>query len=330
MNSVTKCLGLILLLGWISSCSHFTDNQPTPDHGPSANSVQALLGQYPQAQDVLFTTLVDNQLWMATFIQQRQHYQALVNPDRLLTVDQLVEGMLADSLTRLLTPTVMAGGTFSHPRIRRYTGWYTNPVQHDPPENVYAEYTWQQQPYSASWYLARPATGKPYYNLELRPYELANYQSTRRTDLPAVIQQRLDEQGLVFLSAVIQLDASYNRQYQLSVRQPASSADEQYWQLTYNDEGQLLTATNQQSASTQFYQQLNQLPPAIQNYLRRPELTGFELSRGGAFYGYTCRYTYGTLTTYRISLVKEKQAWQLIFSEDGQLISRSFVCVGNF
>lgn len=330
MTTFTKHLGLILLLGWTSSCSHFTDNQPTPDQGPSASSVQALLGQYPQAQDVLLTTLVDNQLWMATFNQQRHRYQALINPDRLLTADEFVEGTLADSLTRLLTPTVMAGGTVSNPRIRRYTGWYTNPATNDPPEQVYAEYTWQQQPYSVSWSLARPTTSQPYYNLELRPYQLAHYQSTSLPDLPAVIQQRLNGQGLVFLSAVIQLDASHNRQYQLAVQQPTSPADEQYWQLTYNDAGQLLTATNQQSASTQFYQQLDQLPPTIQGYLRRPELAGFELSRGGGFYGYTCRYTYGTLTTYRISLVKEKQAWQLMFSADGQLISRSFLSVGTF
>ncbi|GAB3756472.1 hypothetical protein [Spirosoma pomorum] len=330
MDKFIRLLWVNMLLGWGSSCSHFTDNQPTPDQGPSTISVQALLRQYPQSQDVLFTTLVDNQLWKATFNQQRQHYQALVNADRLLTADQLVEGTLADSLTRLLAPTVMAGGTFSNPYVRRYTDWFTNKISNDPPENVYADYTWQQQRYTVVWTLARPTIRQHFYNLELRPYQLATYQSTRLTDLPAVIQQRLSDQGLVFSNAIVQLDAYGNRQYQLAVQQPSAPSDEQYWQLTYNDEGQLLVATNQASANTLFYQQLDQLPTAIQDYLRRPELAGFDLSRGGGFYGYTCRYTYGTLTTYRVCLVNGLQAWQLFFSDTGQLISRSFLVVGNF
>jgi hypothetical protein len=330
MNRSIQLLWSLLLLVWSSSCSRFTDNQPTPDQGPSPNSVQALLSQYPQAQDVLFTTLVDNQLWKATFNQQQQRHQALVNANRLLTADKLVEGTLADSLTRLLAPTVMAGGTFSNPYIRRYTDWFTNKISNDPPENVYADYTWQQQRYTVVWTLARPTISKPFYNLELQPYQLANYQSTRLTDLPAVIQQKLSDQGLVFFNAIVQLDASHKRQYQLAVRQPSSPSDEQYWQLTYNDEGQLLVATNQASANTLFYQQLDQLPTAIQDYLHRPELAGFDLTRGGGFYGYTCRYTYGTLTTYRVCLVKGLQAWQLFFSDTGQLISRSFLVVGSF
>lgn len=322
MNKLKRLVWIGLLLGG-SGCNRFADQQPTPDSGPPATTVQSLTQQYPQAQDILFTTLVPNQLWQATFTQQGQHYQALTSPTQLLTADQLIDGTLPDSLTRLLEPTALAGGRLNNPRIRRYNGWYTNPAMSGLPEYVYADYTWQQQAYTASWNILRPATGKPYYNLELLPFQQAAYETKTLTDLPEQVQTVLREQSLTFTYARIQMDASQKRQYIVS-----ANRQNQYWQLTYDSNGQLLAANN--PATAQLLQQIDQLPPAIQQYLQRPELAGFDLNRGSALYGYTGHHTYGSLGTYQVSMLKNNQGWLLLFSDQGQLISRSFLTVGNF
>ncbi|MCK8494764.1 hypothetical protein M0L20_23045 [Spirosoma sp. RP8] len=320
MDHVKRYVWIGLLLGWISSCNRYTDQQPTPDTGPTAGTAQALIQQYPQAQNTLFTTLVANQLWQATFTQQRQRYQALVSPTRLRTVDQLVEGSLPDSLTRILRSTAVWGGTFSNPRFRQYTGWYTTPFLSGPPSYVYADYTWQQQPYTARWYIVRSSSGVPFYYAELLPFQQASYETDALTDLPESIQSSLRDQKLTFTYAAITVEGFNKQQYTVWVNQ-----QNQIWELTYNNAGQLMAAISPQAEPP--IQQIDQLPSAIQAYLRRPELAGFDLSRAGALYGYTTRHTYGSLNTYRVSLVKEKQGWLLLFSENGQLISRSFMTI---
>lgn len=314
-------LGLLLVF---SSCNRFIDQQPAPDKGPPIGSVLAITQWYPQAQDVVLTTVSDNQLWQASFTQQRHRYQGLVDPGRLLSADQMIEGELPDSLTRLLKPTVVAGGTLSKPRFRQWEyGWSGLRNLSGPIEYLLADYIWQQQLYTARWTVAQPTTGKAYYNLELTPLQQAEYQTGTLTDLPESIQTILREQGLTFTYATIQLTATGQRRYALSVNQQG-----QYWNLTYTEDGQLLAVSNPQTA--QLIQQAEQLPSSIQAYLRRPEVAGFSLNQGSAMYGYTARHTYSTMSTYRISLIKDNQAWLLLFSDRGQLISQSFLVVGLY
>lgn len=321
MNFVKQYVWIGLLLGWASSCNRYTDRQPTPDTGPTPGTGQALIQQYPQAENIVFTTLVANQLWQSTFTQQRQRYQALVGPARLITVDQLVDGSLPDSLTRILRSTAVAGGTFSNPRFRQYTGWYTTPRLSSPPSYVYADYTWQQQTYTTRWYIDRSNSGLPFYYTELLPFQQASYETNALTDLPESIQSTIRDQGLTFVYAIISVEGYNKQQYTVWISQ-----QNQTWELTYNNAGQLVAAVS--AGTAQPIQQVNQLPSAIQTYLRRPELAGFDLSRTGALYGYTTRHTYGVLNTYRVSLIKENQGWLFLFSENGQLISRSFMTIG--
>lgn len=321
MNYLTRLIWLGLLLLW-SGCNRFIDQQPTPDTGPPAGSVGVLSQMYPQAGDIVFTTLLPNQLWRATFVQQRHRYQALTSPTQMLLVDQLVEGILADSITRLLEPTVMAGGTFSNPRIRHYE--WNRTVIHPSGRFIYhyADYTWQGQPYTMYWTIAWPPAGRPFYNLYLQPFQEVAYDTKALTDLPESIQSSLRQQGMSLSLARIQLDGTGKRRYLLSVQQPSAPPAEQYWQFTYDDNGQILAAVN--DATAQFSQQLDQLPPAIQQYMQRPEMAGFTLS------GSVGRHTYGPLITYALKVQKDKQYWDMLFTGDGQLISRTFLVVGSF
>ena len=123
----------------------------------------------------------------------------------------------------------------------------------------------------------------------------------------------LRQQGLTFTYAVIQVDASRYRRFMVSVRQ-----QNQYWQLTYDEEGQLLAVSNPQTAT--FFQQLSELPSAIQQYLQRLELAGFGLGANAL-----SLHTYGSMGTYRVNVQKDKQRWLLVFSDKSQLVSRSFL-----
>lgn len=322
MHFIKRYVWLGLLLGWSSSCNRFTDQQPTPATAPPAATGQALVQQYPQAQSVLFTTLVANQLWQASFTQQGQRYQALVSPGRLLTADQVMDSPLPDSLTRILRATTVAGGTFSNPRFRHYTSWYTTPRLIGPPSYVYADYTWQQQPYTARWYIVRSGFGAPVYYAELLPFQQASYETNTLTDLPESTQSVLATQNLTFVYAAITLEGFNQSQYTVWVNR-----QNQTWELTYNNAGQLVAAISSQAVPP--IQQVDQLPPAIQAYLRRPELAGFALNQTGALYGYTTRHTYDSMDTYRVSLTRENQGWLFLFSETGQLLRRSFMTISD-
>lgn len=324
MNQLIPLVLLGLLLSG-SSCNRFIDKQPTPDHGPPAGTVQALTGLYPQAQDILFTTIVPNQLWRATFTQQRQRYQALTKPAQLLTADQLVDGSLPDSLTRLLAPTAVAGGTFSNPRFQHWQkGWASVIDSIRPMPYLYADYTWHQQAYTVYWSLARPTTGRPFYNLQLLPFRQGEYQTRALTDIPELIRADLDRLGLTFWYAIIQVGTLGKQRYKLFAQQPSALPTGQYWQLDYDENEQLLAIINNGTAHN--FKEPDQLPLAIQQYLQRPELAGFSLHQSNWFR----RHTYGSLTTYAVTVEKDKQAWIMLFSDKGQLISRSFRSVGSF
>lgn len=327
MNKRKRLIWLWLLLGSISSCNRFSDLQPVPDNGPQPASVESLTQLYPRAQAIQFTTIRPNQLWRATFTQDRQRYQAVTSPVRLLLSEQLLDSPLPDSLTRLLGTTALAGGTLSNPRIRFYGragSWISQGTELYP----YADYTWQQQRYTARWSIANPTTGRPYYNLELMPYQLAEYESDRLADIPESIQRVLQQEGLVFTYAWIQVGEAGKRQYRLLLKQPKWPATSQYGYLTYDDDGQLLMADR--TPDSAFFQRVDQLPPTIQAYLKQTELAGFDINPASGLYGYSTRYSYGSVSTYRISLAKGKQGWQLVFSGNGQLLERSFLMVGEF
>lgn len=323
MNQLKPLVLLGLLLGG-SGCNRFIDQQPTPDHGPPAGTVQALTQRYPQAQDILFTTLVPNQLWRATFTQQRQRYQALTSPAQLLTADQLVDGPLPDSLTRLLAPTVVSGGTFSNFRLRHYE-WHRTVVH---PNGrlvyLYADYTWHQQSYTVYWFLAWPPSGRPFYNLHLLPFQQAEYQTETLTDIPESLRADLDRLGLRFRYALIQVGTLGKRRYTLYVQEPSALPTGQYWQLDYDEDEQLLAIMN--NGTAYHFKELDQLPLAIRQYLQRSELAGFSLHESNWF----SRHTYGSLTTYAVTVKKDKQAWVMTFSEKGQLLSRDFRLYGSF
>ena len=324
MNQLKLLILLGLLLGG-SGCNRFIDQQPTPDHGPPAGTVQALTQRYPRAQAILFTTLVPNQLWRATFTQQRQRYQALTSPAQLLTADQLIDGPMPDSLTRLLASTVVAGGTFSNPRFQQWEkGWSSVIDPTRPMPYLYADYTWHQQSYTVYWSLAWPPTGRPFYNLHLLPFRQGDYQTETLTDIPERLRADLDRLGLRFRYALIQVGTLGKRRYTLYVQQPSALPTGQYWQLDYDEDEQLLAIIN--NGTAYHFKGPAELPLAIRQYLQRPELAGFSLRQSNWFR----RHTYGSLTTYAVTVEKDKQAWVMTFSDEGQLISRDFQLYGSF
>lgn len=241
----------------------------------------------------------------------------MLSPGRLLTAAQRIEGGVPDSLARLLESTVMAGGTFNNFRLRHYD-WFTSLNTTGKITHAYADYTWQQQAYTASWTLTQSYTGQVTYYLELLPFQSDSYETDALTEIPETLQASLSDQGLSFSYAWIQIDALHQRSGTLSVQKQG-----QYVYLSYDANGQLLAVSNQQTA--QFLDQLTQLPALIQVYLQRPDLAGFGLKGADAS---LTHHTFGSLDTYRVNLQKDNQAWLMTFSDNGQLVSRSFLTYG--
>jgi hypothetical protein len=306
------------------SCNSFIDEQLPPDNGPMAGAIQSIIQRYPKAEDIRFSTLDNNKLWQANFTQQRQSFQALVDPAQMLFATQLVDSGLPDSLTRLVTSTVVAGGAFAKPRFHQWEkGWSSMINPDDASVYVWADYTWQQQPYTAYWVVNRRGPGESWYNFKLLPFQQASYTTDLLTDIPEAIQRTLRDQNLTFTYAWVQLDGRGQRSYNLSVNRQS-----QYWNLTFKEDGQMIAVNSPSTAH--FFQEFDQLPSAIQAYLHRPELAGFDLGRKGGPANAYARNTYGSLITYAITVEKGKEAWDLVFSENGQLITRTYRLYGSF
>jgi len=319
MNPLTRFVWIGLLLG-VSSCNQFVDQQPEPDEGPPAETVQALLSRFARAEEVRFSTLLNNKLWQVDFSQHRLRYQGLMGPGQLLTTDQLLDGNLPDSLTRVLQSTVFAGGTIARPRLHLYErGWTGLVGAADPRVFVMADYTWQQQPYTALWSVSGRNADRSWYNVTITPFQRAAYSAEGQQEIPELIQAQLRNDNMTFLFAQVQVDAAGQYTYIVS-----ASRQGQFWNLTFTSDGQLIAVRNQ--ATVHFFQETNQLPPAAQAYLRRPELAGFALARGGSY----ARHSYGSLNTYEFAVEKGTEAWDLRFSDSGQLISRSYRLYGTF
>nr|WP_293839996.1 hypothetical protein [uncultured Arsenicibacter sp.] len=328
MNNLKVLPGLVLLILIITSCNRFINDQPKPEKGPSTRTVASLMSLYPQAQNIEFTTIIPDQCWLATFSQHQQRYKAITDSEQVLTTDLLIDSSLPDSLTRLLEPTVIAGGILSNPRFLQYEVNHTVVSPGGRFIYTYTDYIWQQQRYTLYWMSAWPPVGKPFYNINMVPYQPVRYSIHSVSGLPEPLQASLRDQGMELDDARIDMNDKGRQNFVLLVRIPSRPLYEQNWQLFYTSDGKLLAAVNE-AVGTRF-QETALLPSAIQDYLQRPELNGFRLGQHGGYSGSFARYEFGGITTFAVNVEKDKQQWQMLFSGSGQLIRRSFLTYGSF
>ncbi len=261
---------------------------------------------------MVFKTLEKNRVWQANFTQQSARYSAAANPQKLLIAYQLQTQSVPDSLSSLVRNTVIDGGTFTNLRVQDYS-WFKDGGNSG--QFLFADYDWQGNRYTFRWTVTS-VNGKITYVTELLPSNQLEFRTETLLDLPLVIQQSLTAQGATFSYALVTVDAQNKKQYAVSVQQ-----NNNYYNLTYAENGQLLTATG--SANTQYYSFINQLPASIQTYLQQtPELVEFSNSGQFSLLG---KSQYAGVTTYTVNLQKGRQTWFMTFDQQGQLVRRTYL-----
>ncbi|WP_420151429.1 hypothetical protein [Spirosoma sp.] len=309
-----KVIRWIFLLGVLGSgCNKVNDIQPndTEENIP-VSAIEAVTGKFPQAKELVFKTLEKNQVWQVNFSQNAARFSAATNQQRLLVAYQVENRSLPDSLTSLVRNTVIDGGTFSNLRLQNYF-WYGNATNNG--QLILADYDWRGSRYTIRWNVSN-VNGRITYVTEMLPYHQLEYRTETLANLPAIIQKSLQDQQADFNYAVVQVGQNTEKRYVLTVRQATNTPT-----LTYNDEGTLLGVTN--LPNTQYYTAIDQLPSAIQTYLRNTsELSGFDV--GGQF-PLLSKTNYGTIETYTVNLQKGRETWFMTFNSNGELITRSYL-----
>ena len=305
-----KWVWLLCLLS--AGCNRVNDIQPNSPEEVPVSAIDAVTGQFPQAENIVFKTLEKNQVWQVNFTQKAARYSAATDQQMLLVAYQLDDRSVPDSLTSLVRNTVIEGGTFSNLRVQNYS-WFKDGTNNG--QFIFADYNWRGNRYTFRWNVTN-INGNITYVTEMFPYYQLEYRTVTLADLPATIQESLKNQQADFSYAVVQTGQDTEKRYTLTVRQSANTPT-----LTYNGEGTLVMATN--SPNTQYYTAINQLPDPIQTYLRNtPELTGFDL--GGQF-TILAKNSYGPVETYTVNLHKGRETWFMTFNSNGELTTRSYL-----
>ncbi|MVM40198.1 hypothetical protein GO730_25435 [Spirosoma sp. HMF3257] len=303
----------ILLLGLLTlACHQQADLQPATQETQPANAIAAIRTQFPNAENMLFTSLGTNTLWQVSFAQRNTQYTAATSGQKLLVAYQLKSPTQPDSLVSLIKSTVVDGGAFSNFREQDYS-WYNDLANNG--KRILADYDWQNTRYTFRWGITT-INGNITYVTEVLPFYQLEYRTESVDDLPAPVKQAMANQYLEFSYALVQVDAQGRKRCTVYVRQNNNP-----FELVYDNEGVLLQASNLQNP--QYLNQIDQLPASIQTYLHNtPELAGFALQ--GQF-ALLSKSNFGSLQTYRVNLQKGRQTWFMTFDSNGQLISRAYL-----
>jgi len=296
----------------MSGCQRETVPQPTATALKPVEAVTAVKTQFPQADQMVFTSIGDKHIWRVNFVQNSVLYSAATSSQKLLTAYQLSNGQQPDTLTSLTANTVIDGGTFSSFREQRYD-WFRNPANNG--KRVLADYIWQGTKYTYRWGITNINGGTTYVT-EMLPFYEMEFRTESLADLPFGVQRSMSDQYLRFQYALVRADGQGRRFSTVYARQNNNP-----FELVYNNDGVLLEVSNLQNPER--LGSLSDLPSAIQTYLREtPELAGFSLQ--GQF-SIIARSYFGPLQTYRVNLQKGRQTWFMTFDGSGKLLSRSYL-----
>lgn len=308
----TVWISLLCLLS--AACNRVTDIQPNPNPTEEipTSAIDAVTGQFPQAEGIVFKTLEKNQVWQVNFTQKAARYNAATNQQMLLVAYQVADRSVPDSLTSVVRNTVIDGGTFTNLRMQNYS-WFKDTSNNG--QFIFADYDWRGTRYTFRWTVTN-LSGKTTYVTELFPYYQLEYRTVTLADLPSSIREPLKNQTLDFNYAVVQVDQQVKKRYGITVKQNSNS-----FTLNYTDEGLLSSVSS--SPTVQYFSEIGQLPTTIQAYLRNtPELAGFGM--GGQF-TLLAKNKYGMVETYTVNLQKGRETWFLTFNSSGELTTRSYL-----
>jgi len=133
----------VLLTALLPACNRVNDLSPQTDSLPQ-EAIQVVKAQYPQASDLVFKPLAEQQIWQVNFKDNADAYRAVVNKVRFLSNARMVQGQTPDTLSQVVNQLSITGGAFSN--FRR-----VEPTSLDDKPQVLADYQWRGGDYTVKW-----------------------------------------------------------------------------------------------------------------------------------------------------------------------------------
>lgn len=305
---------VMLMTAVLCGCNKVVDPAPDEPQVP-AEVMQVLEGAYADPQNMVFTEILDDQIWNVQLDAREAKYNSTLSPQQILVSYRLAQAEAPDSLKQLLNPGVIAGGTFSNFKEQEYTVFSENNYG----KTYLADYSWKGAPYLLKWSATFLAGQKPTYTIEMEPIT-AQVPIMEWSDLPPALQDYMRSKGYILVRATISMQINSQKIYQVRLRK-----DNITFEQMFDQDCKLLAGSNQ----PQYFNNADEIPEQAKAYIAsREEYQGFGFS--GQFAG-VIQYESDGVKSYQVSIQKHSgsisgtQVWYITFDQNGSPIYRKYL-----
>jgi len=305
LSNPVKSLNLLILFTVsLYSCNRVNERNPQPESVP-IDVVQVVKNNFPDAVDLVFKPIVAQQIWSANFNSTGKRYGSVADRSRLLSISELLDISVPDSLRQAVLQTSFAGGQFSNFR--------SMPSIQGEPLHFLAEYEWKGQNFTIKWFPYQSPQLK--YLIMISRATVSEFYLYTTDILPQTIKDFLAIQHST-LKTGVQVNVAHNGTKTYGIG--SKTSDPGTYNLIFDDSGNLIYSYLDK---VDYYNQLTDYPSAIQNLVsKNTDYNGFEF-----FWG--IRFEDGAKSGYRLDLTKNGKAEEklyLYFNDRGILTDQKY------
>lgn len=309
-------LSFIALLT-ISSCNQVNNLGPE-DPGIPTKAIQVVKTHFPDANELVFTTLLPDKVWEARFTSQTRKYSSLVDRDKMWETFLHDSNSTPSLLTYLMTNTAFKGGDFSN--NAEDISFFPTPQRKNR-----LVYRLHNEDYSLTWQRLNGLTNyRPSYAV-IASFKHAIVMPSIE-DLPRTIQGYISQnKELTFVRSEVRIDLKDEKQFIVTVRfNKDASPTEARLLFDQSETLQWVSREFNQPKIDSAGSNIEKLPDAIQFILdNSPKLQGFEHPSTTVD---KWKGEYNGVTSYTIKLWKEdtKEQCELQFNAAGKLLEKIY------
>jgi hypothetical protein len=305
---------LIICLLSITSCNQVNDLQVVVPEAVPSSVIKQVTDRFPLAENLVFKSLVEKQIWEVKFNSEKDRYVSLVDSIQMSQTFRFNSDEIPVEITNMLGKGAFKGGIIS--QNMEDIGFYTTPNRRNK-----GIYTLNGQDYVLDW--LHLSTGTT--NL-LVSSVLYSFAGPELALLPAKMRDFFKSNpDLTFDYAGISIFLNYEKQFDVQV---SFDRDGQrvIGRMLFDADGNLkwVTRAFNEPASPQDPTNVSEMPEAMRRYLdASPELAEFYtlptaefLWRGEykGYSGYTIRYAHKTTL----------EMCEMYFDKDGKLLLKAY------
>ncbi|NIJ53791.1 hypothetical protein [Dyadobacter arcticus] len=300
----------------ITSCNQVNDLNPVDPNAEPAAAVEVVKGRFPQAQNLVFKTIITSKIWEVAFGSGVDKYTSLVDKTKMWETFRANPDSVPILLNDLLLTSSFKGGTFSE---------NAEDIDFYP----FAErrnrliYTLNGADYSFNWYRYKGENYRP-TNVTFDKYKYKIQFSTQE-NFPQTLREYLTAQSLTFRFGEVRVRLNDEKQYWIQVEFKRSGTDFLGFML-FDDKGKLKWTSREfnQPIPDDQVTNIETLPAVIQQHLdNSPELVGFRYYTSGLD---KWRSEFDGLSSYYLRLRNKDYAelCELYFDQDGNLLNQRY------